>query len=251
MRVIAGKYRSRPLESLRGMDIRPTSDRLRETLFNVLCAGNPEALEGTVWSDLFAGTGAVGIEALSRGARQVIFVESSRKAAALIEKNLHSLGIEDGFQLVQLEVATGLRKLEEAGVVGDFVFLDPPYGRKDAYVKTLQMLSGSPVLKSTSVVIAEHDRKFDPGQEFGRLQRYRELEQGDAALSFYRPVGFRSEQGRKYLASANLVQAGKRSLDSTAQDDKQVKTNYISSSSARRTMGCCISCNSFLTWFRP
>src|SRR5579864_2302889 len=100
MRVISGKYRSRPLRSLRGMDVRPTSDRLRETLFNVLCAGNPTALEGTVWLDLFAGTGAVGIEAVSRGAAQVTFVESSAKAAALIKKNLWSLGVKAGFQIV-------------------------------------------------------------------------------------------------------------------------------------------------------
>ena len=84
MRVIAGKYRSRPLRSLRGMDIRPTSDCLRETLFNVLSAGNPEALAGTVWLDLFAGTGAVGIEAMSRGAKEVHFVDNSSAAAQAI-----------------------------------------------------------------------------------------------------------------------------------------------------------------------
>src|ERR1700678_2640563 len=93
MRVIAGKYRSRPLRSLRGMDIRPTSDRLRETLFDVLTAGNPGALEGTVWLDIFAGTGAVGIGARSRGAKQVYFVESSKPAAELIRSNLESLGV--------------------------------------------------------------------------------------------------------------------------------------------------------------
>src|SRR5579862_5605789 len=101
MRVIAGKYRSRPLRSLRGMDIRPTSDRLRETLFNVLTAGNPSALEGSIWLDLFAGTGAVGIEALSRGAREVHFVEKSKLAAEAIRKNLQSLGIEEGFEILQ------------------------------------------------------------------------------------------------------------------------------------------------------
>src|SRR6195256_6507294 len=90
MRVIAGKYRSRPLGSLRGMDLRPTADRLRETLFDVLTAGNPSALEGTVWLDLFAGTGAVGIEAISRGASMVYFVEKSARAAQLIRQNLDS-----------------------------------------------------------------------------------------------------------------------------------------------------------------
>src|SRR5579862_6671441 len=104
MRVIAGKYRSRPLRSLRGMDVRPTSDRLRETLFNVLTAGNPAALEGSIWLDLFAGTGAIGIEALSRGAREVYFVECSTRAADVIRGNLQSLGIVGGFKLLQDEL---------------------------------------------------------------------------------------------------------------------------------------------------
>src|ERR1700723_2038700 len=101
MRVIAGKFKSRPLQSLRGMDIRPTSDRLRETLFNVLTAGNPASLEGSVWLDLFAGTGAVGIEALSRGAKQVFFVETSAQATKVIEQNLQSLKIADGYRILR------------------------------------------------------------------------------------------------------------------------------------------------------
>src|ERR1700734_2918883 len=99
MRVIAGKYRSRQLRSLPGLDLRPTADRLRETLFNVLTAGNPAALEGTVWIDLFAGTGAVGIEALSRGAKDVYFVDTLSAAAELIRKNLKSLNIDVGFTI--------------------------------------------------------------------------------------------------------------------------------------------------------
>ena len=186
MRVIAGTFRSRPLRSLRGADIRPTSDRLRETLFNVLCAGNPKALQGTVWLDLFAGTGAVGIEALSRGAAEVTFVESARDAAAIIEKNLSSLGISQGFNLVRLDVATALRKLSAASPPVDLVFLDPPYRLEHAYPETLQALDRSPLLRTSTVVIAEHDRKFDPGDVFGGLRRYRKLEQGDSALSFYR-----------------------------------------------------------------
>jgi len=99
MRVIAGKFRSRPLRSLSGVDIRPTSDRLRETLFNVLTAGNPQALEGSVWVDFFAGTGAVGIEALSRGAAMVHFVEHSARAIELISRNLESLTSSRDFGL--------------------------------------------------------------------------------------------------------------------------------------------------------
>jgi 16S rRNA (guanine966-N2)-methyltransferase len=186
MRVIAGKYRSRPLRSLRGMDIRPTSDRLRETLFNVLCAGNPSALKGSSWLDLFAGTGAVGIEALSRGAAQVDFVESSPKAARLIEQNLSSLGIKDGVQVIHADVLTELRRFQGANRVADFVFLDPPYRMQAAYRDTLDFLAKSSLLGRESTVIAEHDRKSDPGEVFGQLRRYRKLEQGDAALSFYR-----------------------------------------------------------------
>src|SRR5580700_6056099 len=116
MRVIAGKYRSRPLRSLRGMDIRPTSDRLRETLFNVLTQGNPEALVGSVWLDLFAGTGAVGIEALSRGAKEVHFVENSDTAADGIRKNLQSLGITEGFKVLQEELPRAFWRMERLRV---------------------------------------------------------------------------------------------------------------------------------------
>src|SRR5580658_9939141 len=112
MRVIAGKYRSRPLRSLRGMDVRPTSDRLRETLFNVLTAGNPAALEGSVWLDLFAGTGAVGIEALSRGAKEVYFVEHSAPAAKLIEQNLQSLAVAEGYRILRDDLSGVLWRLE-------------------------------------------------------------------------------------------------------------------------------------------
>ena len=105
MRVIAGEYRRRTLRSLPGLEIRPTSDRLRETLFNVLCAGHPSALAESTWLDLYAGTGAVGIEALSRGARMVYFVESSKAAAEVIGANLKSLGITSGFQIIKIEAA--------------------------------------------------------------------------------------------------------------------------------------------------
>jgi 16S rRNA (guanine966-N2)-methyltransferase len=185
MRVIAGKCRSCPLRSLRGMDIRPTSDRLRETLFDVLCAGNPEALAGTIWLDLYAGSGAVGIEALSRGAAKVYFAESSKAAADLIAANLKSLGIASGFEIARTEAAKAIRQWEATGVIADFVFLDPPYRLKEEYAKTLAALAESSLLRSSAIVIAEHEKRFDSGVEYGRLHRYRKLEQGDATLSFY------------------------------------------------------------------
>lgn len=186
MRVIAGKYRSRPLRTLRGMDIRPTSDKLRETLFNVLTAGNPAALEGSVWLDLFAGTGAVGIEALSRGAKEVHFVENSAPASEMIRKNLQSLGIKDGFKIMQEELPRAFWRMERQRVAADVVFIDPPYRMKDAYTNTLRALADSSLIWAMSVVIAEHDKKFDPGEDFGSLRRFRHLAQGSTALSFYR-----------------------------------------------------------------
>ena len=186
MRVISGKYRSRPLHSLRGMDVRPTSDRLRETLFNVLTAGNPEALVGSTWLDLFAGTGAVGIEALSRGARQVYFVENSGPAAETIRKNLQSLGIVGGYRLLREGAPQAIRRLKPDEGAADIVFIDPPYHMTGAYTDTLEALAESSLVRAASVVIAEHEKKFDPGAEFGKLRRFRELVQGSTTLSFYR-----------------------------------------------------------------
>jgi len=174
------------LRVLPGMDVRPTADRLRETLFNVVCAGNPEALAGSVWLDLYAGTGAVGIEALSRGAGMVYFVESSKATAELIAQNLKSLGLEGGFTILKAEVGKALPQLEDSGVVADFVFLDPPYRMQEEYARTLEALADSKVVRSSSVTIVEHEKRFDPGEAVGRLVRYRKIVQGDAGLSFYR-----------------------------------------------------------------
>ncbi|MGA2021204.1 MAG: 16S rRNA (guanine(966)-N(2))-methyltransferase RsmD [Candidatus Sulfotelmatobacter sp.] len=189
MRVIAGKYRGHPLRSLNGKDIRPTSDRLRETLFNVLTSGNPTALEGTVWLDLFAGTGAVGIEALSRGAQQVFFVETSAPATKVIEQNLQNLKIADGYRILRDDLAGILWRLQREHVAADIVFLDPPYRMQDAYERTLMALADSSLVWAMSLVIAEHEKKFDPGAEFGSLRRVRKLVQGNSTLSFYRIGG--------------------------------------------------------------
>lgn len=182
MRVIAGKYRSRRLSAPEGMETRPTSDRLRETLFNVVAP----SLADSVWLDLFAGSGAVGIEALSRGARTVYFVEAGARAARAIRENLASLGIEEGFEVIERDASTALRMLDSQAVVADFCFLDPPYRKMGDYEQILGFLSQSRILKPESLVIAEHDKHFDPGDAFGSLRRQRVLKQGDAVLSFYR-----------------------------------------------------------------
>lgn len=186
MRIIAGQYRSRPLRALRGDDVRPTSDRLRETLFNVVSASRGGSLEDTVWIDAFAGTGAVGIEAISRGARQVYFLESSRAAANVIRRNLRDLSITEGYELIERDAVQAFRLLDAEAVRCDVCFLDPPYKLSSAYEQTLGFLSQSQMLRPESLVIAEHDKHYDPGERFGALTRQRALTQGDAVLSFYR-----------------------------------------------------------------
>jgi 16S rRNA (guanine966-N2)-methyltransferase len=181
MRVIAGKYRSRRLSAPEGMQTRPTSDRLRETLFNVIAP----SIADSVWLDLFAGSGAIGIEALSRGARSIYFVEAVSRAAHTIRQNLASLGIEEGFEVIEREAATALRMLDSQAVLCDFCFLDPPYRKMGDYEQVLGFLSQSRMLKPEALVIAEHDKHFDPGEAFGSLRRGRILRQGDAVLSFY------------------------------------------------------------------
>lgn len=184
MRVIAGQYRSRVLVAPRGRDTRPTSDRLRETLFNVLAPH----IESVVFADLYAGSGAVGIEALSRGAREAIFVEQAEPALKAIRTNLAALGIRGGYVLEARGVAAVLKRLASSGRTADVVFLDPPYEDAEAYESTLRLLGGecSGLLTSDSIVVAEHAKKDDLAERYGKLLRYRVLKQGDAALSFYR-----------------------------------------------------------------
>jgi 16S rRNA (guanine(966)-N(2))-methyltransferase RsmD len=185
MRVIAGTYRSRTLKSLKGLALRPTSDKLRETLFNVL----GPSVAGSRFIDLFAGTGAIGIEALSRGAAEVVFVENHPPAAALIRRNLESLDIRSGATVLALDALRGLEKLssrqksDSAGY--DFVFLDPPYAAAKDYARVLEILGSANLLAPGGIVIAEHRRSFDLPEEAGALRRYRVLKQGDASLSFY------------------------------------------------------------------
>ena len=194
MRVLAGTYRSRILKSLKGLALRPTSDRLRETLFNVLAP----SISGARFADLFAGTGAIGIEALSRGAAEVVFIENHAPAAVLIRKNLDSLGICSGFTVLPVDVLRGLdtlaSKAKGAKSGFDFIFLDPPYAAAADYERVLGFLGAADLLAPGGVVIAEHRRKFDLPERAEALRRFRVLKQGDAALSFYRRVSAAAEE---------------------------------------------------------
>ena len=198
MRIIAGTFRSRTLAAPAGLSTRPTSDRLRETLFNVLAP----RIEGAAFLDLYAGSGAVGLEAISRGASRVAFVERAPAALKVLNGNLERLGIGTGVRVHAKSVSAFLRgvagpnpKLEKSPKPEEnpkpekyeVVFLDPPYDAAEDYAITLGLLGGTAqgILAHGAVVIAEHRRKLALDEQYGNLERTRLLEQGDAAISFY------------------------------------------------------------------
>ena len=188
MRVIAGTLRRRTLEAPAGLATRPTSDRLRETLFNVLAP----RMEGAWFLDLYAGSGAVGIEAASRGATSVVLVEQADQALKVLRANLEKMGLRGTVRVEAVNVAAFLRRVRPQGapIRFDVVFLDPPYEEVEEYATSLGLLGGvaAGLLAESAVVIAEHRRKQKLEEQYGLLRRTRLLEQGDAALSFYQAV---------------------------------------------------------------
>lgn len=175
MRVIAGTHRSRILKSLPGLDTRPTPDRLRESLFNILAP----RIQGASFADLYAGTGAVGIEALSRGAARAIFVEQNRDALAVIRENITALGL-----LNRATLRLGRAAALAAALDADIFFLDPPYRSEREYEQTLAALGE----KAPPLVIAQHASRFLLAPRYGRIERTRVLKQGDNSLSFFEPA---------------------------------------------------------------
>jgi 16S rRNA (guanine(966)-N(2))-methyltransferase RsmD len=187
MRVISGKYRGRKLKSPPSLQTRPTSDRLRETLFNILAP----RIRGSRFLDLCAGSGAVGIEALSRGAAHATFVDQSRRMCALIEANLDELGVDaEVREVVSSEASAFLRRRVKGNAASrqsafDIVFFDPPYATDCELVLERLGDKEAALLGEAGLVIVEHHKKRELKEEFGVLKRYRSLKQGDSCLSFY------------------------------------------------------------------
>ena len=181
MRVIAGKFKGRNLKSPPSLQVRPTSDRLRETLFNVIAAHVPDAR----FLDLCAGSGAVGIEALSRGAAHSTFVDRSRRSCQLIEANLKLCQVpEDERDIYCSEAAEFLKQTSSHTTERwDVIFFDPPY--KQDYLPVLEILGSSKLLNDDGLLIVEHHHKTDLPETTGNLHRTRILKQGDSSLSFY------------------------------------------------------------------
>jgi 16S rRNA (guanine966-N2)-methyltransferase len=180
MRIISGKYRGRRLKAPKGDTLRPTGDRLKETLFDILGA----AVQGAVFLDVFAGTGAIGLEAASRGADRVVFIEWEPQAVRLIQSNLDLCGITGGYRLVDRDAFWALRSLGRAAFTADIIFLDPPYDW-EPYPDLLQILFRTGIARTGSQVIVEHHSKARV-PESGELYRLaRRVKQSDKCLSFY------------------------------------------------------------------
>lgn len=174
MRIIAGRFRSRRLKSVPGLAVRPTPDRLRESLFSVLSP----VIEGAVFIDAYAGSGAVGLEALSRGARQVILIERNPEALAVIRENLDSLPVGREVSVLRGRASVLLRDHP-----ADIVFLDPPYDKISEYRESLEATSET----GSRSVIAQHPSRLLLDESYGSLVKMRVLKQGDNSLSFYTP----------------------------------------------------------------
>ncbi|HXG93949.1 MAG TPA: 16S rRNA (guanine(966)-N(2))-methyltransferase RsmD [Blastocatellia bacterium] len=180
MRVIGGIYRGRRLRAPAGLEVRPTSDRLRESLFNILAP----RIEGSRFLDICAGTGAVGIEALSRGASSATFIDRSRRSIAAIESNLRALGIEDEATVINRDAAAALKRLADEEQQFDIIFFDPPYA-SEIYSQVMRQLGTSSIIADDSIVIVEHRAKTPPATDYGKLKIYRVVRQGESALAFY------------------------------------------------------------------
>jgi 16S rRNA (guanine966-N2)-methyltransferase len=180
IRVIAGTLRGRRLRTIGGLAVRPTSDRLRETLFNILAA----RIDGSRFLDICAGSGAVGIEALSRGATEATFIDSSRDACGVIEANLASLGITQKATIIGRDAVASLARLGRESKQFDIAFFDPPY-ESEIYPQVMKQLGSGNLLAPAALVIVEYRAKTPPLAECGRLQVIREVKQGESALAFY------------------------------------------------------------------
>ncbi len=180
MRVIGGSHRGRRLRTIQGLEVRPTSDRLRETLFNILAPG----VVGARFLDICAGSGAVGIEALSRGVSHVTFIDRSRRASTAIASNLAALGITEGFELINRDALFALKRLAEESKPFDIIFFDPPYA-SEIYPRVMAQLAGQPLVAGDGIIVVEHRAKTPPDETFGSFRVYREVKQGESALAFY------------------------------------------------------------------
>ncbi len=209
MRIIAGSARGRTIRSLRGRALRPTTDRVRESLFGALA----EAVVGAAFLDLYAGCGAVGLEALSRGAEKAVFVEAHAPAARLIAENAERCGLQDRARIIRAPVNRALPKLAREGAEFDLIFLDPPYGQGEV-LRALRALARAPSLAAGGGwVICQRSRREEIPGGIGGFLRKRESRFGETVIDWYQ----RGEPGSRIQEPPAAGREGRGGEDRAAR----------------------------------
>jgi len=183
MRIISGSSKGRVLARPKGQAIRPTSDRVKESIFNIL----RDEIEGKMVLDLFAGSGNLGIEALSRGAKKTIFVEKGRQALRIIQRNLTQFGFEERSEIIPKDANRAIGILKQRGESFDLILMDPPY-EKGLIKRTLMKLDSNPIYHKDSMLIVEHDRRENLPHTMN-WNLFRDRQFGDTLISFLTPLG--------------------------------------------------------------
>ncbi|MHB9096120.1 MAG: 16S rRNA (guanine(966)-N(2))-methyltransferase RsmD [Eubacteriales bacterium] len=184
LRVITGRARGRKLKAPKGMETRPTSDRIKESLFNII----GDRIIDAIFLDLYAGTGAIGIEAISRGAGKSVFVESNLRTIKIIKENLELTGLAEQAEVLCRDVSSAIRMLSKGERKFSIIFLDPPY-LKDLVQQTLLKLDENHIIAPGGVIITESSKLDVLPEHVGQLARFRQERYSDTVLSFYRETG--------------------------------------------------------------
>lgn len=184
MRVIAGAYKGRGLRTVSGLDVRPTSDRLRETVFNILF----DKVEGARFLDICSGSGAMAVEALSRGAASATMIEASSRAVRVIRENLRHCAVEpERARVLAQDALLALKTLIRKEVCYDVIYFDPPY-KSHLYRSVIELIAGGDLMAKDGLLMVEHSSRAEMPEELGGLRRYRVVRQGESAVSFYERV---------------------------------------------------------------
>lgn len=181
MRVISGKVRGLKLDTPKNDDVRPTTDRVKESLFNII---NPYVIDSNVL-DLFAGTGSLGIECLSRGALSATFVDVSKDSINIVKSNVKKARVENESTILNLDFKTAIDRLNVQNKKFDIIFMDPPY-YKNMFIDALSNIDNSDLLSEDGIIVVEHDTKDKFIDKIGRLEKSKEKKYGNTTLTFYK-----------------------------------------------------------------
>lgn len=181
MRVISGKVRGLKLNTPKNEDVRPTTDRVKESLFNMI---NPYIMESNVL-DLFAGTGSLGIECLSRGANNCVFVDVSKESISIVKSNIKKARVENESTVLNLDFKDAIGRLKVQGNKFDVIFMDPPY-YKNMFIDALLKIDDTSLLNEDGIIVIEHDSKDVFPESIGRLEKTKDKKYGNTTITFYK-----------------------------------------------------------------